>query len=167
MRDRSDIRDDQYEAEVTDSDEVDVLDFPPERSLGVEELLANDVTAAGEYAPDTLRGRKARLHPDVVTSDDLRITGVAPGGLADPDDPYGFDERDQQVGERSAADWQVVDPGMVLADSSAAGHRGVDEWPAEEAALHLEDGEDPASAALPSYADGRAGFIENERGPLP
>jgi hypothetical protein len=52
MTDSTEPRDDQAEAEATDSDEIDAADFPPEHSMGVGDLLANDVTAADESAPE-------------------------------------------------------------------------------------------------------------------
>jgi hypothetical protein len=168
MSDSSNQSDDQYEAEATDSDEIDLQDFPPDRPLGIDDLLGSDVSAAGDYAPDNLRQRDRRLRPDVARSDDPRISEVAPGGLIDPDDPYGDDGTAQLVGERTDGDWDVIDPGAVLSDSVAADHRSSDSWPAEEAALHLidesvADGDDLQPLPhLRGTAAGRAG--DHDRG---
>jgi hypothetical protein len=123
MTDSTDPRDDQAEAEATDSDEIDATDFPPEHSMGVGDLLANDVTAADEYAPDTLAIRDRRVNPDVARADDPAVTATAP-------------ELDED-GDPAEEDWDVVDPGAVLTDSAAASHAREDTRPAEEAALHI------------------------------
>jgi hypothetical protein len=120
----SEPRDDQYEAEVTDPDEIDPVGFPPDEPLGVGDLLAADVTAAGDYAPDNLRQRQARLRPDVAVADEVE-RGEVPPELTDDADP----------GE---VDWDVIDPGAVQSDSSVSAHHPTDTWPAEEAAVHVE-----------------------------
>jgi hypothetical protein len=158
MTDGRDTRDDQYEAEVTDQDEIDVLDFPPERPLGLGDLLAPDVTAAGEYAPDDLRRRQLRLRPDVARADDM--TGGP--ALSAPGDPYGPDVADEQVADRGTSDWDIVDPGARLADSPGADHRPVDSWPAEEAAIHLIDDRAPVDDPLPTFGAARAGAWDDE-----
>jgi hypothetical protein len=131
-------RDDQYEAEVTDSDEIDPLDFPADRPMGVDDLLRGDVMAAGDYAPDTLRMRSRRLDTAAGDSADPRVIDLVPGGITSPGDG-----QDEAATERGPGDWDVIDPGGVLADSCVAGHRRIDSWPAEEAALHLTDDTPP------------------------
>jgi hypothetical protein len=126
MSDAPNPRDEQDEAEATDADEIDVADFPPDRPTGVRELLANDVAAADEYAPDDLRRREGRLEPDVAVADD-----EVPPALTDP-------ERAPLEGAPGEADWDVIDPGAAPSDSASAGRRPDDTWPAEEAALHEE-----------------------------
>jgi hypothetical protein len=122
-------RDDQYEAEVTDAEEIDAVDFPPDTALGVDDLLADDVPTAGDYAPDTLEGRERRLRPETAPTDGAGLDSAAPGGLTAADGP----------GE---PDWEVVDPGGPFADSVSAAHHPSDTWSAEEAALHVETDEE-------------------------
>jgi hypothetical protein len=131
----SDTGDDQYAAEILDDDEVDLLDYPPDHSLGVDDLLDDDVPAAGEYAPDDLRHRLAREEPEVTVGGGGDFAAVAPGGVIDPDDAFGPDGTKELIGELGEPDSDVG--GVILADSARAG-RGSDTWPAEEAALHLE-----------------------------
>jgi hypothetical protein len=124
MTDTPDPQDDQAAAEDTDADEIDAADFPPERSLGVDDLLDDDVTAAGGYAPDNLRTRLRREDPEARPAGDGDDAAPAPR-LTGP-------------GEPAEDDWEIIDPGGVLSDSTAAAH-GTDTWPAEEAALHIVD----------------------------
>jgi hypothetical protein len=135
----SDVSDDQDQAEALDPDEVDVVDFPPEHTLGVGELLAHDVTAAGEYAPDNLAIRELREEPELDGLDD---TGAAAPHLVDADGARGPGGTAGLVADRAEEDWDVVDPGGALTES--AGGPGTDTWPAEEAAIHVvdESGED-------------------------
>jgi hypothetical protein len=132
MSDRSDEQD---QAEVLDDDEIDILDYPPDGTLGVDDLLDDDVPVAGDYAPDDLRHRLAREEPDVIPAGD-DAGRVTVGGLIEPDDPFGPDETKELVGEFGEPDSAVG--GAVLTDSAVAGH-GADTLPAEEAALHLVD----------------------------
>jgi hypothetical protein len=144
----SETGDDQTAAEILDDDEIDILDFPPDRSVGVDDLLDDDVPAAGDYAPDDLRRRLARELPDVVVPhDDIGL--VAPGGVIDLDDPLGPDGTGELVGEVAEADPGFG--GAVLSDSAVAGH-DTDTWPAEDAALHLVD-EEAGDDRLPYEAD--------------
>jgi hypothetical protein len=158
MSDGNNPRDEQYEAEITDSDEIDLADFPPERLLGVGDLLAADVTAAGEYAPDNLRLRQRRLLPDVARADD----DGRPPALTDPHD-FGPDLEQRLVGDEGDTDWDVIDPGAGLSDAATPGHPRADTRPAEEAAIHLEDDQAPASDPLPTLGATRAGLDPDER----
>jgi hypothetical protein len=135
--DMTEPRDDQYEAEVTDSDEIDPLDFPPDALVGVDDLLDADVPMAGDYAPDDLRRRQRRLRPDAPRAEDPERGLVAPE-LTDTAEP----------GE---TDWDVVDPGAALSDSTVTAHHPADTWPAEEAAVHIE--EDAGAGRVPDDED--------------
>jgi hypothetical protein len=134
----SDGGDDQDLAEALDSDKIDPLDFPPDRASGVEDLLDDDVTSAGDFAPDDLATRISREEPDVLPAADEGevpdIAAVAPGGITAPDDPFGPDGAGELIGEAGEVDSDV--DGLVTSESAAAGH-GTDVWPAEEAAMHV------------------------------
>jgi hypothetical protein len=108
---------------MTDADETDPLDDPPETALGVEDLLDDDVPAAGGHAPDDLRARMRREEPDVARPGDPDLGTVPPGGITDQ-------------GEPGEPDWDVIDPGGARTDTAA----DPDRWPAEEAAMHIVDG---------------------------
>jgi hypothetical protein len=116
----SDSRDEQDMAEALDADRFDPQDFPPEHSPGVADLLAEEVTAAGDYAPDDLITRLQREEPDVSEPDgpDASLRGGIDesGAVGEPDD-------------------DVMDRGAAPAEGSAAARS----LPAEEAALHITD----------------------------
>jgi hypothetical protein len=117
-------RDEQDQAEMLDPDEIDPAAFPPDRPTGVDNLLAEDVTAADEYAPDSVRSREWREEPE--------LTGL---GTEPEPVPHLTD-----TGEPAEDDDDVFDRGGVLTEAYG-GDAGTE--PAEEAAVNVVGDDGP------------------------
>jgi hypothetical protein len=131
----SDARDDQDQAEALDDDNLDPGDFPPDHSLGLGELAANDVIAADAYAPDSVEGRRWREEPDFDREPPSGSERESVVGLLEPDLVEGADVEADLIADEAEPDDDAG--GVVLSDASDSrddpGNR-----PAEEAAVHIE-----------------------------
>jgi hypothetical protein len=134
--DMSDLRDEQTGAENLDGDKIDPTGYPPDEPLGLPDLEGRDVSAVGEYAPDSVRERTARQEPDFgepgapVGADRPVIRPI------EPDDPFGPDETGEAIADLPETSGQLDGP--VLSEAEDARSPG-DQLPAEEAAVHLTD----------------------------
>jgi hypothetical protein len=117
--------DEQDEAEGLDDDVVGGGAYPPDEPFGLPELLARDVTAAGEYASDSVEERS------------VREQSSGPGD-EEPDVPFGLVDLapDGEI-DLTAELGEPDDDGVVL---SEAVRPRVDDRSPEEAALHIEEG---------------------------
>jgi hypothetical protein len=127
----SDPQDPQAVAEATDEDELDPAGFPPDRPLGVPELVREDVALAGEQAPDSLADRKLREEPEVWEPGGGRSPADDGAALVDA----GFDAGSGADGD-TVGELAEEDPSGVVLSDAASGTGGI-EHPAEEAAVHV------------------------------
>jgi hypothetical protein len=126
----SEPRDEQELAEALDADEIDPGQVPPDRPMGLPDLVRADAKTAGQQAEDSVADRAAREEPEqggrgpseppveLLAVDDRESgtpDGQMAGAVAEPDH-----ERDVSR----------------LSDSSDSGEVP----PAEEAAIHIEEG---------------------------
>jgi hypothetical protein len=131
----SDARDDQDQAEALDDENLDLGDFPPDRSLGLGQLAAEDVTAADAYAPDSLEARERREEPDFDRQPLSATERETVAGLLEPDLVDGDDVEADLVAVEAEPDSDAG--GAVLSDAvDTRGDPG--NQPAEEAAVHIE-----------------------------
>jgi hypothetical protein len=120
-------------AEQVDEEVIDG-EYPPERSLGVDERL----TAGEEQVGETARRRSAREEPERPSRGDPELVGqlIAPG------DEEGADDEAQEIAleaelDEGYGDWSTQDLEEVV--------------PAEEAAMHLTA--DPPMEDSDGYVD--------------
>ena len=131
----SDSWDDQDQSEALDDDNLDPGDFPPDHSLGLRELAAKDVTAADEYAPDSVEERTWREEPEVDQQPLAYSERESVSGLLEPDLARGQDVEGHLIGEEAEPDDDAG--GAVLSDASDS-RTDPGNQPAEEAAVHRE-----------------------------
>lgn len=123
--------DDQSEAEALDRENFDPGAFPPERPLGIPDLVRSDALTAGEQADDSIADRHLREEPDVferASQADDRVVG----GLIAREDAEGTDgavASGELLGSVGEDDLEFDG----LSDSDIA-HSGMS---AEEAAVHV------------------------------
>jgi hypothetical protein len=133
------VPDEQDEAEALDEDEIDGLDIPPDRPLGVADALARDITVPGEEAQDSLAERISREEPDLAPVGDSDLD-VRDGLIADDTDLEG------ELGERDGGDIALSDSVLTERDDRSA----------EEQALHIErDGDDESLTDILSENEAR------------
>ena len=131
----SDVGDDQDQAEVLDDDEMDPGDFPADQWLGLRELATQDVTAADEYAPDSVEQRELREEPEVDERPLAYSERESVVGLIEPDLQGGQDVEADLIGDEAEPD---DDSGGALLSDASDSRGDASNQPAEEAAIHIE-----------------------------
>jgi len=127
--------DEQAAAEQLDEETFDRSNFPPDEPVGFPDLEGDETLVTGDFDPESFAQRRGREEPD-FSRPTYDIASEVPGGLMDPDDAYAGSVTAELIGERGEFDDDAG--GVHLSDSAAYGH-GSEDWPAEEAALHLID----------------------------
>ncbi len=132
----SDVGDDQDQSEMLDDDNLDPGDFPPERALGLGELATQDVTAADEYAPDSVEDRDRREEPEVDERALAYTERESVAGLLEPDLDDGRDVEADLIAQEAEPD---DDAGGVVLSEASDSRADPSNRSAEEAAIHLLD----------------------------
>jgi hypothetical protein len=130
-------QDEQVEAEMLDADKIDPTAYPPDEPLGLPDLEGRDVTAAGEYAPDSVAERSGREEPDFGAPGAPVDQGERAPMIVEPDDAFGRDDTAEALGDEVESDDEVVDTLYFSESEDTSG--ADDDLPAEEAAMHVTD----------------------------